>query len=72
MCIAVPGKLISIEGDRGQVDIRGNVLPVELGLVRAVVGDYLLIHAGCAIAVVSGDEAAEMSALFDLVESYDA
>jgi hydrogenase expression/formation protein HypC len=71
MCIAVPGKLIEIAGTRGKVDVRGNILPVELGLVQASIGDYLLIHAGCAISVVPQSEAEEIQELLDLVESYN-
>lgn len=70
MCIAVPGKLIQIEGTHGQVDIRGNILPVELGLVQAQLGDNLLVHAGCAIAIVDQAEADELNELFELVDSY--
>ena len=72
MCIAVPGKLIHMEGSTGQVDIRGNLLSVELGLLEAHLGDYLLIHAGCAIAVVSQSEAEEVDHLLRLVEDDDA
>lgn len=56
MCVAVTGKLIRREGDAGKVDVRGNIISVELGIVDAVVGDYVLVHAGCAIAKVSKDE----------------
>ena len=63
MCIATPGKLIEKEGDRGRVDVRGNILPVELGIVRAKIGDYVLLHAGCAISVVCQTEAEEIERL---------
>ncbi len=70
MCIAVPGKIIEISGDQGKVDVRGNILPVELGLVSVQLGDYVLLHAGCAISVVSQDEAEELSELLDMVNEY--
>jgi len=70
MCIAIPGKLIAIEDRRGKVDIRGNILPVELGIVEAVIGDYVLVHAGCAISVVSQNEADELNELLELVQAY--
>jgi len=72
MCIAVPGKLIEIENGRGKADIRGNILPVELGVVNASVGDYVLVHAGCAISVVSKSEAEELNDLFVMMEEYNA
>lgn len=70
MCIAIPGKLIAMEGGRGTVDIRGNILPVELGIVKAIIGDYILVHAGCAISVISQSEAEELNELFRLVQAY--
>lgn len=70
MCIAVPGKIIAMEGTQGKVDVRGNLLPAELGLVKAQPGDYVLVHAGCAISVISQSEAEEMDELFRLVNAY--
>ncbi len=70
MCIAIPGKLITMEGSRGTADIRGNILPVELGIVKAHIGDYILVHAGCAISVISKSEAEELDELFKLVQAY--
>ncbi|NLV59106.1 MAG: HypC/HybG/HupF family hydrogenase formation chaperone [Clostridiales bacterium] len=70
MCIAVPGRLISREGDQGRCDVRGNVVLVELGLVDADIGDYLLIHAGCAIQKVEQEEAREILELLSLVDAY--
>ena len=70
MCIATPGKLIAMEDSRGKVDIRGNILPVELGIVKARIGDYILVHAGCAISVISQSEAEELDELFRLVRAY--
>lgn len=70
MCIAVPGKLIERKDGRGKVDVRGNLVTVELGIVNAHIGDWVLVHAGCAISVVKQSEAEELNELFDLVESY--
>ena len=67
MCIAVPGKLIEMEGSRGKVDVKGNLLTVELGLVDAKPGDYVLIHAGCAISVVTKEDNDELTELLELI-----
>ena len=71
MCVAVPGKLIEIESgeSRGRVDVRGNIMPVELGVVRAKVGDYVLLHAGCAIAVMQRGEAEELDNLLTSINN---
>ncbi len=71
MCIAIPGELLELEGTRGKVNIRGYITPVELGIVDAKPGDYVLVHAGCAISVVGRDEALEIQELFDLLEQYE-
>lgn len=57
MCLAVPAKVISIDGAFAQVDFMGIQGKVYIELVRNVtVGEYVLVHAGCAIEKI--DEAA--------------
>ena len=68
MCVAIPGKVISIDGMRAQVDFRGNLVPVNIGVVDPKVGDYVLVHAGCAIEVMNESRAQEIISLFDELE----
>lgn len=68
MCIAIPGKILSIEGQKAQVDFNGNQVSVNVGLVSADVGQYVLVHAGCAIEVMSQDKAQELLDLFEELE----
>ena len=70
MCIAAAGKIIEIGPSGARADVRGNIVPVELGIVEAVIGDYVLIHAGLAIAKMEKDEAEEMDRLKDMVDGY--
>ncbi len=63
MCVAVSGLLIQKQGSTGKVNIRGNVIAVELGIVDAQVGEYVLVHAGCAIAKVTGEQSDELDRL---------
>lgn len=63
MCVAVSGLLIEKQGSAGKVDVRGNVISVELGIVDAEVGEYVLVHAGCAIAKMSPEESGELDSL---------
>jgi hydrogenase expression/formation protein HypC len=67
MCVAVSGRLIERSGRQGKVDIRGNIVPVELGLVGAEVGDFVLVHAGCAISILRQSESEELEELFSLL-----
>lgn len=66
MCLAIPGKILSITEttdpmDRaGQVSFAGIVKEVMLGYVpNARVGDYVNVHVGFAISVIDEKEAAE-------------
>jgi hydrogenase expression/formation protein HypC len=66
MCLAVPGKLLSITGKgetrMGQVSFGGVGKEASLAFVpEAKVGDYVLVHAGFAISVL--DEAEAMQTL---------
>jgi hydrogenase expression/formation protein HypC len=50
MCLAVPARIISIEGAFAQVDMMGFQSSVYIDLIKdAAVGQYVLVHAGCAI-----------------------
>lgn len=64
MCLAVPGKLISITGEdmarTGRVSFGGVIKEVSLALVpEAVEGDYVIVHVGAALSVVDEAEAEE-------------
>ena len=64
MCLAVPGKLLSIAGDdplarTGKVSFGGILKEVNLTCVPEVkIGDYVIVHAGLAISVLDEEEAA--------------
>ena len=72
MCLAVPGQVLSIEGDdpllrQGRVAFAGIVKQACLAYVpEAGPGDYVLVHAGFAIAVI--DEVQALSTLAYLAE----
>jgi hydrogenase expression/formation protein HypC len=60
MCLAVPGKILSLDGFRGIIEIGGMKREVFMQLIPdAKVGDYVLIHAGCAIETIDEEEAAK-------------
>ena len=66
MCLAVPGKIVSIEGEdpvlrSGRVDFSGIIKQVSLACVpEAKVDDYVLVHVGMALSIVDEKEAAEV------------
>lgn len=66
MCLAVPGKIESIEGidpvvRTGKVSFGGIVKTINLAYVpEANVGDYVIVHVGFAISVVDEQEAQQV------------
>ena len=68
MCVAVPGMITEIEGDFAKVNIMNNITQVNIKLVSANIGDYVLIHAGCVLEVLKKDVAEEMLWLFSELE----
>jgi hydrogenase expression/formation protein HypC len=64
MCLAIPGKLISIDTliplKMGKVDFDGVVTDICLEfLPEAQVGDYVLAHVGTALSVLDEEDAME-------------
>jgi len=62
MCLAVPGKIISIDRSvpdlaMAKVDFSGVTKDICIQWVDAAEGDYILAHAGMAISVVNAREA---------------
>lgn len=58
MCLAIPARIIELEGDRAVVDAMGNRWKAKTTLLPdAKLGDLVLIHAGFAISLVDEEEA---------------
>ncbi len=59
MCVAAPMRLVEAEGEQGIAEQGGVRRKVSLALLgSAKAGDYVLVHAGFAIAIVDEEEAA--------------
>jgi hydrogenase expression/formation protein HypC len=64
MCLAIPMRIVEIEGLTGVADVDGISRKVRLDLLPEVeLGDYILVHAGLAIARVDAGEAEETLSL---------
>jgi hydrogenase expression/formation protein HypC len=66
MCLAVPGKILNIEGGDpifrcGKVNFGGVVKQINLAYVpEAKIGDYVLVHVGFAISIIDEAEAQQV------------
>jgi len=68
MCLAIPAKVVSVKEDKAKVDFGEGVLrEVNVTLVNAKVGDYVLVHAGYAIQVLDEKDALETIRLWNEV-----
>lgn len=66
MCLAIPVKVVSIDGDEAETEIGGVRRRVSLAFTpEAKVGDYVLLHTGYAIGVVDEAEAEETLKLLE-------
>jgi len=64
MCLAIPAKVVAIDGLLATVDMMGNERVVGIDLLPEVaIGDYVLVHAGFAIEVVAEEVAKETEEL---------
>ena len=60
MCLAVPAKVLQIEGSNAHVDFGdGTLREVNVSLVDVQIGSYVIVHAGFAIEVLDQTEAQE-------------
>ena len=56
MCLAIPAQIISIEKYNGRVNIMGVESEINIQLIEEPkVGDYILVHAGCAIQSIDSE-----------------
>jgi hydrogenase expression/formation protein HypC len=72
MCLAVPVKIISIDGDEAEVEIGGVRQRIGIALTpEAKIGDYVLLHAGYAINIINESEAQETLKMFQEIANLE-
>jgi hydrogenase expression/formation protein HypC len=71
MCLAIPMRVVELDLPMGTVDLQGIRRRVHLGFLEDVrLGDYVLIHAGCAVEKLHPEEAEEdLRLLLSLLEA---
>lgn len=67
MCLGVPGRVVSIDGDIAQVDFWGVTKPIRLDVIDEPVGpgDYILNHVGFAIRRIPPEDIEATLALYE-------
>jgi hydrogenase expression/formation protein HypC len=64
MCLAIPGRIVSIEDGFAQIDYSGVSKCASLRLFKnAKIGDCVLVHAGFVIQILDQDDGDELEKL---------
>ena len=73
MCLAIPAKIVEIRGDLAIVDFgAGTMREVNVSLVDAKVGEYVIVHAGYAIETLDQKAAEETLAMWnEILNKYE-
>jgi len=73
MCLAVPARIVELDGDSAIVDLEGVRKETSVMLLDDVaVGDYVLIHVGYALERIDPLEAEKTLELFAELRAQDA
>ncbi|KYK38772.1 MAG: HypC/HybG/HupF family hydrogenase formation chaperone [Theionarchaea archaeon] len=71
MCLAIPGKVLSIDGKEGTVDFGGVTQKVRIDLIQDLhIGDYVIVHTGFAIEKMEEEDALETLKLWEEMAEY--
>ena len=70
MCLAVPARIVELNGDVAMVDAMGNRFKAKTTLLpEAKIGNLVLVHAGFAISLVDEEEAKKT---WEIIEQMNA
>ncbi len=73
MCLAVPAKIVELNGTTAVISVDGALREVDVSLIEdARLDDYVLVHAGFAIHKWDADEVAEFEAIQSVVNLKEA
>jgi len=72
MCLAIPARIVELDGDRAVVDAMGNRFKARTTLLaKAEPGDLVLVHAGFAISLVDEEEAKKTWQLIQEISDFE-
>lgn len=64
MCLAIPGKIVSISGEKAIADFSGARKAINISLVKVKKGDFVMVHTGFAIGKLNKQDAKKTTQLF--------
>lgn len=71
MCLAMPGKVVEINGETAEIDFGGITKQANIAMVEVTIGQWVVIHAGYAISVMDEEDAQETLALWNEFLDHD-
>ena len=72
MCIAIPAQVVEIEGEKGVVNLGGVNKEINFSFTPEVKeGDWVLMHTGFALNIISEDDAQETLKIFEEMSNYE-
>ena len=72
MCLAVPARVLSVDGTRAIIEFRGRPAHADASLVAVRPGDYVLVSAGLIVQVMEPEAAEEQLRLLSSIDSQPA
>ena len=72
MCLAVPAKIISLDGENARVELEGVQRNVNVSMIESpAAGDHVIVHAGFAIQKWDDDDVREYHAIAEGVRAHN-
>ena len=72
MCLSIPAKVLSVDGNIAKASIGGTIIEAGLHLIDDVKpGEYILIHTGYALQKISEEEAMETLKMIKELEEFN-
>ncbi len=68
MCLGIPARVVSVDGSRATLDLRGRTIVADASMVAVSPGDYVLSYAGLIVQILSPEEAEETLRLVSQAE----
>ena len=72
VCLAIPGEIIDIIKHQAKINIMGAEIIVNIQLIEnPKVGEYVIVHAGCAIEKINRDYFNDLNNIFESIINED-